>query len=472
MSETSIALARAGRARAEADFAEELAIPSVGTLSRHAADCRRNAEWLVARFRAMGMEASLYEHGGGHPTVRADWLGAPGEPLLTIYGHYDVQPPDPLAEWVSPPFEPAIREGAMFARGACDNKGQHLSALKAAEYAFAAGGPPLNLRFLVEGEEEGGGEVLPHLLETHAEELRSDFVFIHDGTLLQLLTGLRGNLYTEIEVTGAAIDLHSGAFGGLVPNPFNTLAQILAGLKDRGGRIRIPGFYDAVRDPSPEEIARWQQLPYDEELIRRVTGAPALEGEAGYSIFERNFTRPTLDVHGIMGGFTDEGTKTVIPARAVAKVSMRLVPDQDPGAILEALTEFVASLATPGTRTHVRGVGEPALPVLIDSGPRLIEAASRAFEASFGHAPHLVRAGYSIPVVTDFLANLPDAKIFVSGFSTEGDGAHSPNERMSLDNFHRGTEMVLHLMDELARKRAEPRGSRAGYGDEGGRPPA
>jgi len=451
MSDESIALARQGRAKAEADFAEELAIPSVGTLSRHAAECRRNAEWLVERFRAMGMQASLHEYGGGHPTVRADWLGAPGKPLLTIYGHYDVQPPDPLDEWVSPPFEPAIREGAMFGRGACDNKGQHLSSLKAAEYAFAAGGPPLNLRFLIEGEEEGGGEVLPNLLKTRAAELKSDYVFIHDGTLLQLLTGLRGNLYTEIEVTGAAIDLHSGAFGGLVPNPFNTLAHILAGLKDRDGRIHIPGFYDAVRDPSPEEVVQWQRLPYTEELIRRGTGVPALEGEAGYGIFERNFTRPTLDVHGIMGGFTDEGSKTVIPARATAKVSMRLVPDQDPVAILASMTDFVASLATPGTRTSVRSLGEPSWPVLLDSGPRLIEAASKAFEASFGRAPHLVRAGYSIPVVTDFAANLPEARIFVSGFSTEDDGAHSPNEKMSLENFHRGTEMVLHLMDELAR---------------------
>jgi acetylornithine deacetylase/succinyl-diaminopimelate desuccinylase-like protein len=451
VSDAALTLARQGRPKAEADFAEELAIPSVGTLSRHAADCRANAQWLVERFDAMGMVASLYEHGGGHPTVRADWLGAPGKPLLTIYGHYDVQPPDPLGEWVSPPFEPAIRDGAMFGRGACDNKGQHLASLKAAEYAFAGGGPPLNLRFLIEGEEEGGGEVLPHLLKTHSEELRTDYLFIHDGTLLQLLTGLRGVLYTEIEVTGAAIDLHSGAFGGLVPNPLNTLARILAELKDRDGRIQVPGFYDAVREPSQEEVAAWHRLPYNEDAIRRVTGAPALEGEAGYSIFERNFTRPTLDVHGIMGGFTDEGSKTVIPAQATAKVSMRLVPDQDPVVILASLTAFVATLATPGTRTRVRSLGEPSWPVLLDSGPTLIQAATRAFEASFGQTPLQVRAGYSIPVVTDFAASLPDARMFVSGFSTEGDGAHSPNEKMSLDNFHRGTEMVLHLMDELSR---------------------
>ncbi len=450
MTERAIELARAGRRQAETDFAEELAIPSVGTLSRHAADCRRNAEWLLERFRRMGMEASLHEHGGGRPTVRADWLGMPGRPLLTIYGHYDVQPPDPLDEWITPPFEPAIRDGAIFARGACDNKGQHLASLKAAEYAFAAGGPPLNLRFLVEGEEEGGGEVLPHLLKTRAEELRSDYVFIHDGTLLQLLTGLRGNLYTEIEVTGAAADLHSGAFGGLVPNPFNTIAHILAGLKDREGRILIPGFYDRVQEPTAEERASWERLPITEELLLRVTGAPALEGEPGYSIFERNFSRPTLDVHGIKGGFTDEGTKTVIPARATAKLSMRLVPGQEPDVIFAALEKHAISLATPGTRVKVRKLGDGSWPILLDASHAGIGAASRAFEASFGRPPFLVRGGYSIPVVTDFAVNLPDAKIFVTGFSAEDDGAHSPNERMILENFHRGTEMVIHLMDELA----------------------
>ena len=450
MSEAAIELARRSRGLAEADFTEELRIPSVGTLSRHREDCRQNAEWLLERFQRMGMDASLHEYGSGHPTVQAEWLAAPGRPLLTIYGHYDVQPPDPLQEWISGPFEPAIRDGSIYARGACDNKGQHLSSLKAAEYAFATGGPALNLRFLVEGEEEGGGEVLPHLLKTEAERLRSDFVFIHDGTLLQLLTGLRGNLYTEIEVTGAAIDLHSGAFGGLAPNPFNTLALILAGLKDRTGRVLIPGFYDAVKDPSPEELASWSTLPITEEMLLQLTGAPALEGEPGYSLLERNFTRPTLDVHGVMGGFTDEGSKTVIPARAAAKVSMRLVPDQDPFVILEALRRQAETLATPGTRVVVKQVGEVAWPILLDSQHAGIGAASRAFEAAFGQAPFLVRAGYSIPVVSDFAANLPDSKIFVSGFSGEDDGAHSPNERMVLDNFHRGTEMVLHLFDELA----------------------
>jgi acetylornithine deacetylase/succinyl-diaminopimelate desuccinylase-like protein len=450
VSARAIELARAGRAQAERDFLEELSIPSVGTLSRHDADCRRNADWLVERFRKMGMEVRLHEFEGGQPTVVAEWKGAAGKPTLTIYGHYDVQPAEPLGEWVSPPFEPAIRDGSVYGRGACDNKGQHLSSLKAAEYAFAAGGPPVNLRFLIEGEEEGGGDVLPDLLKNHAAELQSDYVFIHDGTLLQLLTGLRGNLYVEVEVTGAAIDLHSGAFGGLVPNPFNTLAHILAGLKDRDGHVQIPGFYDRVRPPDPGEPESWQRLPITEEMILKLTGAPALEGEKGFSIFERNFVRPTLDVHGIMGGFTDEGTKTVIPARATAKLSMRLVPDQDPDAIAALLEKHVAALATPGTRVKVRRLGDGSWPVRLDSRHPGIEAASRAFEAAFGRRPFLVRGGYSIPVVTDFVAALPDAHIFVSGFSGEDDGAHSPNERMVLDNYHRGTEMVIHLMDELA----------------------
>ena len=452
MSEAAIELARASRSRAEQDFLEELAIPSVGTLSRHDADCRRNAEWLARRFRAMGMEVRLHELEGGQPTVWAEWLGRPGQPTLTIYGHYDVQPADPLGEWVSPPFQPEIRDGSIYGRGACDNKGQHLSSLKAAEYAFAAGGPPINLRFLIEGEEEGGGDVLPDLLRTHPAELQTDYLFIHDGTLLQLLTGLRGNLYVEIEVTGAAIDLHSGAFGGLAPNPFNTLAHVLAALKGTDGHISIPGFYDRVRPPEPEELESWKTLPITEEMVLRMTGAPALEGEAGYSIFERNFVRPTLDVHGIMGGFTDEGTKTVIPARATAKVSMRLVPDQDPDQVAGLLDAYLQTLATPGTRIRLRRMGDGSWPVRLDTRHPAIEAASRAFELSFGRRPHLVRAGFSIPVVADFAAALPGAHLFVSGFSGEDDGAHAPNERMVLDNFHRGTEMVIHLMDLLANR--------------------
>ena len=449
MVDEALRRATEGRAQAEVDFIEELSIPSVSSLSEHSNDCRRNAEWLVARFEAMGMQAHLVE-GDGHPTVEAEWMGRPGAPLFTIYGHYDVQPPDPLEEWKSPPFAPEVRDGYVYARGATDNKGQHMACLKAMEHWMAAGGPPLNIRFLIEGEEEGGGPVLPGLLAREGERLKSDYTFIADGTLLQLLTGLRGVLYTEIEVTGPAIDLHSGGFGGFAPNPFNTLAHILAALKGRDGKIGIPHFYDDVRPPSEAELASWKQFPISEEMILHVTGAPALEGELEYSLPERGWARPTLDVHGIMGGFTGEGTKTVIPARATAKVSMRLVPDQDPHAILENLRAFVAELATPGTRTRVTALGEGGgRGLLLDSSHPGIGAAGRAFEKSFGRAPFLVRAGYSIPVVADFAKHV-DTHLFVSGFGTEEDGAHSPNERLRLDNFHRGTEMVIHLMQELS----------------------
>jgi len=448
--ERALELARSGRAQAERDFVEELTIPSVSSLSEHRADCRRNAEWLVERFVRMGMQAHLVE-GDGHPTVEAEWMGRPGAPLFTIYGHYDVQPADPLEEWKSPPFDPQVRDGFVYARGATDNKGQHMACLKAMEYWLAAGGPPVNIRFLIEGEEEGGGPVLPGLLATDGVRLKSDYTLIADGTLLQLLTGLRGVLYTEIEVTGPAIDLHSGGFGGFAPNPFNTLAHILSALKGRDGRIGIPGFYEDVRPPSNEELASWKDYPITEEMVLRVTGAPALEGELDYSMVERGWSRPTLDVHGVAGGFTGEGTKTVIPARATAKVSMRLVPDQDPAAILESLRRFVAEQATPGTRTKVTALGEGGgRGLLLDATHPGIGAASRAFEKSFGRTPFLVRAGYSIPVVADFARHV-DTHLFVTGFGTEEDGAHSPNERLGLDNFHRGTEMVIHLMDELSR---------------------
>lgn len=449
MIEKALALARAGRAQAEKDFIEELSIPSVSSLSEHRADCRRNAQWLVERFLRMGMGAHLVE-GDGYPTVEAQWMGRPGAPLFTIYGHYDVQPSDPLEEWKSPPFLPDVREGFIYARGASDNKGQHMACLKAMEHWMAAGGPPLNIRFLIEGEEEGGGPVLPGLLAREGDRLKSDYTFIADGTLLQLLTGLRGVLYTEIEVTGPAKDLHSGGFGGFSPNPFNTLAHILSALKARDGKIGIPHFYDAVLPPSAEELGSWKEFPITEEMILRMTGAPALEGELDYSLPERGWARPTLDVHGIMGGFTGEGTKTVIPARATAKVSMRLVPDQDPQTILANLRDFVAELATPGTRTKVTALGEGGgRGLLIDSSHAGIGAASRAFEKSFGRPPFLVRAGYSIPVVADFAKHV-DTRLFVTGFGTEEDGAHSPNERLGLENFHLGTEMVIHLMQELS----------------------
>jgi acetylornithine deacetylase/succinyl-diaminopimelate desuccinylase-like protein len=447
--------ARQGRAQAEEDLFELLAIPSVSALPEHRHDCRLAADWLVDRLQGMGMSAERIDvEPDGHPVVMAEWLGHDGGPTLTIYGHYDVQPADPLEEWNSPPFQPTIRDGHVYARGADDNKGQHLAGLKAAEHWFAAGRPPVNLRFLIEGEEEVSGRSLPEYLRSNADRLGTDYVLIADGAFAapgqpELVTALRGLLYTEIEVIGPRVDLHSGIFGGIAPNPFNSLAHILCGLKDREGRIQIPGFYDDVEPPSSEELESWESLGIDEDQQKRLMGVDELPGEPGYSLLERKWARPTLDVHGVMGGFTGAGSKTVIPARARAKVSMRLVPNQRPDRVLAQLRDAVSRLATPGTRAEVVELNS-ALPVRIETGHPGIEPARRAFAAAYGHAPVLVREGGSVPVTVDFQQAL-GTHLLVTGFGLPDDGLHSPNERMSLDQYHRGTEMVIHLMDELAR---------------------
>jgi acetylornithine deacetylase/succinyl-diaminopimelate desuccinylase-like protein len=446
--------ARGRRADAEAALFELISIPSVSALPDHRDDCRRAADWLVARLRGAGMEARLVDvHEGGHPVIVAEWLGRPGAPTLTIYGHYDVQPPDPLDEWRTPPFEPTVRDGYVYGRGADDNKAQHLAGVLAAEHWFAHGGPPVNLRFLIEGEEESGGHSLPDYVRANAADLAADYLIIADGSffapgLPALITGLRGLLYTEIEVTGPAVDLHSGIFGGIAPNPFNSLAHILAGLKDRDGLIRIPGFYDDVEPPTAEELLDWQRLPLTAGDLRGAMGVPELAGESGYSLLERKWTRPTLDVHGVVGGFTGTGAKTVIPARATAKVSMRLVPRQDPAKVLAGLREAVDALATPGTRATVRVLSD-ALPVRLDTDHPGVRALRRAFAAAYGAEPVLVREGGSVPVTVDFQSAL-DAKLLVTGFGLPDDALHSPNERMSLDQYHRSVDTMVHLLHELA----------------------
>jgi len=452
--DNALQLARAGRQQAEAELFQVLSIPSISTLPEHRADCRRAAEWLVAKLRAMGMDAQLVQaHEQGHPVVVAEWLGRPGAPTLAIYGHYDVQPADPLEEWRTPPFEPTVRDGFVYARGSDDNKGQHMAGVKAAEYWFGAGGPPLNLRFLIEGEEEASGRSLPDFLRGNASRLHSDYLLLADGGFTapgqpNLLTGLRGVLYTEIEVTGPPVDLHSGIFGGAAPNPFNSLAHILAGLKDREGRILIPGFYDDVEAPSLEELVDWAKDPVDDAELMRRMGTTALPGEPGYSARERIRCRPTQDVHGVIGGFTGQGSKTVIPATAKAKVSMRLVPNQDPDRVAAGLRDFLPSLATEGTTARLIELSS-ASPVKVDVSHPGIAAASRAFQAAFGAAPLLTREGGSVPVTLDFQEAL-QTRLIVTGFGLPDDALHSPNEHYSLDQYHRGTEMVIHLMQELA----------------------
>jgi acetylornithine deacetylase/succinyl-diaminopimelate desuccinylase-like protein len=450
------ALAKAVSARDAdlADLIDELRIPSISTLPERREDCLRNARWLRDRMTALGMKVEIVDViKGGNPVVVADWNGQPGKPHLTIYGHYDVQPPDPLDEWKSPPFEPDVRNGHIYARGCADNKGNHMATLKAVEHLFAAGGPPVNLRFLIEGEEEISGESLARYLRANGAKLKTDSVLVWDGGFDEagnptLATALRGLLYVELHAGGAAVDLHSGMFGGIAPNPINTLARVIGELKDRSGHITIPGFYDAVLPPSDEELADWKKKDSGyAEMMREMSGARALEGETGFLALERTGSRPTLDANGIIGGFTGEGTKTVIPAHASAKVSMRLVPDQDWKAILSSLERYVKELETPGVEIKVVVLAS-APPVTCEVDHPAARALRAAYAEAFGKETALVRVGGSIPVSVDFQQGVI-APLMISGIPQADDAVHSPNEHLALDNYYRGIETVIRFICKL-----------------------
>jgi acetylornithine deacetylase/succinyl-diaminopimelate desuccinylase-like protein len=340
MSSPAVIYARQNQPRFLDELKVLLRIPSVSTLPENKGDCRRAAEALASELTRIGLENARLIETEGHPLVYADWLHAPTKPVALFYGHYDVQPTDPLEEWLSPPFEPTERDGNLYARGAADDKGQVWAQIKALESLMAANGKlPVNVRVILEGDEEVGGEGIADFVASKPPELKADFALISDTELFApglptLCVGLRGMIYTELEVRGAKTDLHSGMYGGAAPNPFMALAQMLARLKDEEGRILIPGFYDDIIPPSPEELLAWRSLPFDEEQYRiSEVGSRTLVGEPGYSVLERTWARPTLDVHGIPGGFTGAGAKTVIPAKALAKVSMRLVPGMKPAKI-------------------------------------------------------------------------------------------------------------------------------------------
>ena len=452
--DAALAKAKAARDADLADLVEELGIPSVSTLPERREDCIRNAEWLRDRMVALGMKVEIVDViKGGNPVVVADWNGAPGKPHLTIYGHYDVQPPDPLDEWKSPPFEPEVRNGHLYARGCADNKGNHMATLKAVEHLFAAGGPPVNLRFLIEGEEEISGVSLSRYLRANGPKLKTDSVLVWDGGFDEadnptLATALRGLLYVELHAIGAAVDLHSGMYGGVAPNPINTLGLVLGELKDRKGHITIPGFYDDVRAPSDEELADWKKKDdHYAKMIQKMSGARALEGEPGFLALERTGSRPTLDANGILGGFTGKGEKTVIAARAMAKVSMRLVPDQDWKRILAALEKHVKTLTTPGVEIKVELLGS-APPVVCDVNHAAANALRAAYSEAFGRETALVRVGGSIPVSVDFQQAL-GAPLMISGIPQADDAVHSPNEHLDVDHYHRGIEAVIRFICKL-----------------------
>jgi acetylornithine deacetylase/succinyl-diaminopimelate desuccinylase-like protein len=397
----------------------------------------------------------------GHPLVYADYLHAAdvdGKAATTVllYAHYDVQPPDPLDEWKSPPFEPTERDGNIYARGAVDDKGQLWMHVKALESLLAAcaGKLPINIRVIIEGEEEVGGEGIAAFVREHPDQLAADVALVSDSEMFApdlptLCVGLRGMIYTEIEARGARTDLHSGMYGGAAPNPFFALCEIIAQLKDANGRILIPGFYDKVATPTPAELAAWKTLPFDEEHYRQTeVGSTTLTGEPGYSVLERTWSRPTLEVHGMPGGFIGAGAKTVIPARATAKVSMRLVPDQTPAATFALYKSYVESLCPKGITLDVRLIHSGDAIVVSTDNP-YVRAATTAMHDVFSKDTVFIRSGGSIPIVGDFIRSLGTPTILM-GFGLPDDNLHAPNEKFHLANFHRGIESIIRFLTNLA----------------------
>ncbi|MGD0096515.1 MAG: dipeptidase [Terracidiphilus sp.] len=453
MSSNAVTFARQNHPRFLNELKDLLRIPSVSTLPEHKGDCRRAAELLAAELTRIGMEHARLLETEGHPMVYAEWLHGAGRPTALFYGHYDVQPTDPLDEWLSPPFEPAERNGNLYARGAVDDKGQVWAQIKALESLLAATGSlPLNVRVILEGEEEVGGEGIAAFVASKPAELKADFALVCDTELFApglptLCVGLRGMIYTEIEVRGAKSDLHSGMYGGAAPNPFMALAQMLARLKDEDGHILIPGFYDEIIPPSAEELAAWRSLPFDEEQYRIAeVGSRSLVGEAGYTVLERTWARPTLDVHGIPGGFTGAGAKTVIPAKALAKVSMRLVPGMTPAKSFALYKAYVEKIAPAGVDVEVRLIhsGDPCL-VRVDNP--YIQAATRALKEVWGKETVFIRSGGSIPIVGDLDRHLGMPSVMM-GFGLPDDNIHAPNEKFHLKNFELGIESIVRFLEE------------------------
>ncbi len=436
-----------------AGLQEFLRIPSISTLSEHRTDIRRAAAFVLDELRGAGLAAELIE-GEGNPLVYGEWLGAPRKPTLLFYGHYDVQPPDPLDEWKSPPFEPDIRGEDIFARGSSDDKGQTYILIKAVEGLLKTSGRlPVNVKFLIEGEEETGGEHIEGYVKQRPERIKADAAVICDTEMFApelptICVGLRGIVYAELHVEGANHDLHSGVYGGAAPNPMQAAAEIIAALKDREGHIRIPGFYDRVTAPSEKERDAWARLPFNEkEYTEKEMGARELVGEPEVPLFERLWARPTFEVHGIRGGFTGEGAKTVIPARAVAKISTRLVADQDPRESEEQLKAAVRAACPKGVTAEVKII-HSAAPSIVNPDNRYIQAAAEAMTAVFGNETVYIRSGGSIPIVGAFDEYLGIPSVMM-GFGLPDDNLHAPNEKFHLPNFYRGIESVARYMQLL-----------------------
>ena len=431
-----------------------LRIPSVSTDSKFADDVRKTAEFVKEQLLEANVDSAEVVETEGYPIVYAEKMVDPTKPTVLVYGHYDVQPADPYELWKSPPFEPEVRDGKIYARGACDDKGQMYMHVKALETMLANDALPCNVKFMIEGEEEIGSSHLAGFVKENRKKLEADVVLISDTGIIDnenpsITVGLRGLSYMEVEVTGPRIDLHSGMFGGTVANPINVLCQMIASLHDDQGRINIPGFYDKVRELSEKERAEINRAPQDDEKYKQELGVQKLTGEDGYSTLERIGIRPTLDVNGIWGGYISEGAKTVLPSKAYAKISMRLVPDQHPDEIDKLFTKHFESIAPDTVQVKVspHHGGEPAV---VPTDSPAIEAAKKAFQDAWGKEPFLTREGGSIPIVSLFQQELGIDSLLM-GFGLDEDAIHSPNESYGVFNFLKGIETISLFYQHFAK---------------------
>jgi acetylornithine deacetylase/succinyl-diaminopimelate desuccinylase-like protein len=452
----AIAYATREKTRFKDELFDFLRIPSVSAKSDHDKDTRRAATWLAERMKAAGLKVEVLET-PRHPVVLGEWRNAGKDaPTVLIYGHYDVQPPEPLEEWSSPPFEPTMREGNIYARGSADDKGQLYMHVKALEAALANGGKlPINVVVLAEGEEEIGSPNLVPFVEKYKDRLKADVVVISDSNMFEkglpsLLFSLRGLAYFELRARTAKTDLHSGGYGGAVPNPATALAHIIASFHDKGGRIAIAGFYDDVKKWDDKTRKQIKKLPFDEEEFRKGVGATKLTGEKGWTALERLWIRPTCEVNGLLSGYTGEGAKTVLPAKAMAKVSFRLVPDQKPQRVRELLEAHLAKVTPAGVDLELIE-HHGGLPWKAEVGGRWLEAAATALEEAFGTRPVLAGEGGSIPIVVEF-ERILGASALLIGYALPGNNAHAPNEWFPLENYEKGISSLIRLYQELGKR--------------------
>lgn len=457
MASPAVAYANENQKRFLEELKELLRIPSISTLPEHNEDVQRAAKFVSDELKRIGFDNVEVIKTEKHPLIYADWLHAPGKPTALVYAHFDVQPAEPLDEWHTPPFEPTERNNNIYARGAVDDKGQLWMQVKAFESLFKAndGKLPINVRIIYEGEEEVGGESIEKFVKQNPQRLKADFALICDTELFApdlptLCVGLRGLVYTELEVQGSATDLHSGMYGGAAPNPLFALVEIISKLKDKDGKILIPGFYDAVKEPTEDELQAWKALPFDEEHYRKTeVGSDVLTGEPGYSVLYRTWARPTLEVHGMPGGFTGAGAKTVIPARASAKISMRLVPSQDADDIFKKYSDYVKSIVPKGVKLNIKLHSKgPASVISTDN--KFVKAANEALHEVFHKDTVYIRSGGSIPIVAQFGSDLKIPSVMM-GLGLPDDNLHAPNEKFHIPNFYRGIEAIVRYFTILGK---------------------